>query len=55
MRFFSFLAFASLSLSLITACKNEPKGVETEHGYSVVYRTVITKQVTLCVTCFVIT
>ena len=39
MRFFSFLAFASLSLSLITACKNEPKGVETEHGYRVVNHT----------------
>jgi FKBP-type peptidyl-prolyl cis-trans isomerase FkpA len=39
MRFFSFLAIASLSLSLITACKNEPKGVETEHGYRVVNHT----------------
>ncbi len=39
MRFFSLLAIASLSLSLITACKNEPSGVETEHGYRVVNHT----------------
>ena len=39
MRFLNFLAIASVSFGIITACNNEPKGVETEHGYRVVNHT----------------
>lgn len=39
MRFLSFLAIMALSISLLASCKQQPKGVTTEHGYRVVNHT----------------